>query len=620
MDFKLIGRCIVTIGIAVALWSCSSDEDTTAPTQEDYDQVIATAGDFEDVQESSEVSEETVVDVVGNEEFFCTTEHYDITEAPDDFTLFNPNAEIIWPGNLLQGESLTEMTPKPIPVRRGPGTVVMTILNGSSSVSRDLPEVSLSAVAGAMNEIISDSPDTLPARFQFSYEEVHTWEHLALALDVSVSYLSNYVGTSLSFSSDREYHRYVVKLNQSFFDIAFQIPTRTSEFFHPDETPENLARYIGPGNPPAFVSQVTYGRIFYLLIESTASSMDIGASISASFGNGVVGGSLDAGATYVSDLENVKIKAFALGGNQGSALQAITSDFESLKSFLASGGQIRTGVPLSYVARSLAHPDEIVNVAVAASYDVTRCIPVGESFEQPIFLFKAEKEEPASPEVIDLEAVGNALCVKAWHNLLFYEPNGIGERDATPADGYAMAGEWKADAAPSGWAAVRFGPAGGDLGGALRYPGLDFADSNFTVVAVARLASSAGTFPAHFLWGTSAQDRRNLKVGFADDSRLTLSTGNQRVDGDAGVSLRDFNVLTFRFSREDGMQIFVNLRSEPVASAPANILPLLSYDGARLGSSNGTLIEIAEIKAYGIAFHEAQRRYVAEKLIYKYGI
>ena len=154
----------------------------------------------------------------------------------------------------------------------------------------------------------------------------------------------------------------------------------------------------------------------------------------------------------------------------------------------ATGGQIRTGVPLSYVARSLAHPDQIVNMAIAADYDVSRCVPVGESFEQPIFLLKAGKENPGDPEVIDTTFVDPDQCVTAWHNLLFYEPGGVGERDAIPTDGYTMAGALRAAATANNEPAVEFLAPTGSLGSRLRYPGLDFANSDFTVVAVARLS------------------------------------------------------------------------------------------------------------------------------------
>jgi hypothetical protein len=156
------------------------------------------------------------------------------------------------------------------------------------------------------------------------------------------------------------------------------------------------------------------------------------------------------------------------------------------------------------------------------------------------------------------------------------------------------------------------------VGNALRYEGLDFADGDFSVVAVARLANLQASYPAHFMFGSSDQDLRTLEVGFADDTRLTMSTGDQRLDATVGVPLDQFNVYTFRFSREDGMAIYVNLDSSPSAVAPSYTSPLLSYINASIGTRGNAVIEIAEIKAYGIAFNDAQREWVAEQLMIKY--
>ena len=38
----------------------------------------------------------------------------------------------------------------------------------------------------------------------------------------------------------------------------------------PEVTPEDLARYVGAGNPTTYISDVTYYRIYYMLIESTS--------------------------------------------------------------------------------------------------------------------------------------------------------------------------------------------------------------------------------------------------------------------------------------------------------------------------------------------------------------
>jgi hypothetical protein len=306
---------------------------------------------------------------------------------------------------------------------------------------------------------------------------------------------------------------------------------------------------------------------------------------------------------------------FALGGNQADALQAITTDFNSLKSFLASGGDIQTGLPLSYVARSLARPDKIVNVAVAADYDVTRCIPVGDSFAEPIFLFRAEDpDSPADPPMAEWDPIANEDCVRRWNNIYFYDDD---QRDAVPITGYSNAGVARPNIV-NGEPAIAFGPPSGSLGNALRHQGLDFAGGDFTVVAVVRLANLQASYPAHFMFGSAGQDLRNLKIGFADDTRLTMSTGTQRLDGPAGVPLTQFNVYTFRFTQDDGMSIYVNLDATPVAIAPSYTAPLLSYVDASIGTSGNAMIEIAEIRAYGIALHDAQREWLAEQLMLDY--
>ena len=289
MFAKFMNNKMTALGLALILSSvlmvgCSSDDNPGAVADPGaFDDVLKTGGEFETVTpENDVVEEETILETVGNEDFFCTTTRYSIVEAPGEFPQFDPNAEVIFPGNLLQGASLGQATPNPIPVRRGGGTVVMTILNGSPSVSRTVPVVSLGSMLQAQNEIIASASNTIPARFTFTLEEVRTREEFALALDVGVEHLFGSVDASLDFHSDFEYNRFVVKLVQSYFTMAFEIPTAVEDFFAPDVQPSELAPFVGDGNPASFISSVTYGRIFYLLIESTASSVEIEASLDAS--------------------------------------------------------------------------------------------------------------------------------------------------------------------------------------------------------------------------------------------------------------------------------------------------------------------------------------------------
>jgi hypothetical protein len=207
--------------------------------------------------------------------------------------------------------------------------------------------------------------------------------------------------------------------------------------------------------------------------------------------------------------------------------------------------------------------------------------------------------------------------VTAWNNRLFYDDDA---KDAVPVDGYPCAGTHSATAVNNRPAVTFVAPAG-EVGGSLGYSGLPFQDADFTVIAVVRMTNTQASFPTYFMWGGGTGDQRNLRIGFRDDTRATMTTGaGQVLNASLNGPVTGLNVLTFRFSRTEGMSIYVNMDAAPAATDPTLVVPLLSYTGARIGSSNGASLQIAELKAYGIAFHDAQRRLVVEPLMEKYGI
>ena len=612
MNISRLGRrCIFALMLCVVTWGggCSNSDDPVVIEDRDFDAVLNATGGFEDVVEVNEVAvEDPVLDSVNSQDYFCTTTHYDINHMPDDYPLYNPNSGVLFPGNLLQGATLDQNTPESVVVARGPGDVTMTILNGSPSVTRHVDEVTLASMMQAQNEIIATAVDTVPARFTFISEEVHSKDQLAMYLDVEVGNFVQQFGASLDVNWSESYNRFVVKLNQSFFDMVFTPPNQTADFFGPNVTAADLARFTGPGNPPCYISQVTYGRIFYLVIESTSSVLDIRTAIRYSCDAAVANVAMQAGAQYIGELENVNIRAFALGGDAAMSIMAITSDFNELKDYLARGGGIRTGAPISYVVCDVANPSRVVNMAIAANFDVVNCIPVGESYENPFFWFRADQN-------IDLDASNHVL---EWRNYID-EPAGMAARPDLPD--FTSAGDWAANDA-NGHACVTFGPpvAGEQCGGRLKFPGVTFSDdTDWTVVAAIRLRDNSPTFPAYFIFGDRTEDRYRLELGFRSPTRMTMTTGDQQLDAVVAVPLDEFNVYTFRFSRDAGMSIYVNLDIEPAAVDPALTARLLGFMGASVGSCNGTELQIADLRAFGFAVNPAQRLCLVKEMFNYYG-
>lgn len=350
-----------------------ADGPTTGP---DPLEVLLTGGTYEKVEPS-----DTVLSTSSTEEeredgyWSCTVERRSAVNAPDDYATFNPNAEVIFPGSMLQGATLVNATPEPIVVPRAGGTVVINLLNGSSGVAQTVDEVKQSTIVQAINDILAANSGIVPARFTYSSSEVQSREQMAMNLGVNVSTLSMDFNSKMSFSMDQQYNRFLVQMTQSFYTVSFDLPQSIDQLIAPGVTGEQLNPYVGPGNPATYISSVTYGRSFFLLIESTSTVMDMKASIQASYDALVVDGSMDMDATFVKDLSNVNIKVFALGGDQSLATATFNGDFAAIGQFLTDGADIRTGVPLSYVVRNVAD-NSIVNVKVATDYDVKTCIPM----------------------------------------------------------------------------------------------------------------------------------------------------------------------------------------------------------------------------------------------------
>ncbi len=363
--------------------SCNKNDDETLT----FEDVIAHGGGFEPVTTSEQpVDEETSVEIINGDVWNCTTITYDAM-APgggdNGFPLFNPNASVIYPGSLLQGNSLRKATPDVIAVERAGGTISYDLVNGNISSFFSVDKVTKSSIQNAMNQIIANSPPDLPANFVFNYSQVQSERALALKLGIDYESAFTSISGNFGFSSGSNLNRIVVELNQSFYTMSFDIPTSLDGLFDPNVTPADLAKYVQPGNPATYISDVTYGRIYYMLIESTSSYTEMEAAVSASFSGVVASASADISGHSLNTLSNLKIKVLAFGGEATTTMLTIgETNLNNLVTLLAESTTISTGVPISYVVRSV-YNNQIVSVQLATQYDVTECTPAAPGGEPP---------------------------------------------------------------------------------------------------------------------------------------------------------------------------------------------------------------------------------------------
>jgi thiol-activated cytolysin len=373
--------------------SCGKDDPVaTDPIAEDpeseltFAQVVANGEEFDDFPETrttTDVGESSTanrddVGVIGTERFSCTTKTVSVLDGNGQFPLFNTSADVIYPGNLLQGKTLSDATPKPIVVGRAGGTISYNLNNGNLLSTFTVDEVKKSTIQNGMNTIIANAGDVVPADFQVDIIQIESVSQMALEMGIEVETFTTKVEGNLSFSTEKEYNRTLVKLNQSYYTMSFDLPTSIDEIFGENVTPAQLETYVQADNPATFISSVTYGRIFYMLIESTSSREEMQASLKLTYDAAAINGTGTLDVATFDSLKEVKIKAIAYGGDAEDSLSLFgETSIAAIADKIGASTDIRAGLPLSYVVRSVERPDQVVGTKLATEYDIVTCTTKG---------------------------------------------------------------------------------------------------------------------------------------------------------------------------------------------------------------------------------------------------
>ncbi|TAI48877.1 thiol-activated cytolysin family protein [Flagellimonas allohymeniacidonis] len=395
-------KLLTFVALFVLLFfSCSSDsDDPEVPTDDDPisqdDDGPVSTGTFKAVidqgGEFAEVPQSRTDDVLAEGEpypedygsgsgsdaetlrFICTSRTVSVTDGTGDFQTLGGVASEIFPGALLQGKTINNVKPQGIPLKRAGGSISYNLNDGNPEASQDLTEMSESKVRQAMNDIIAGSTGVVPANFDLDYENVFSEQQVALQMGLSFEGYGIKAEGKLSFSEDRTYNRVLVKLYQSYYDVSYDFPTSYEDVFDPSVTPDDLNRFIQPDNPATYIKKVTYGRIFYMLIESTSSLEVMNTQIDASYKSfdKEISGNLEVDS--MEKMENLKIKVIAYGGDSKNTFSGLgETNIGALADMLAESTDIRTGLPLSYEIYSLEDPSKQVGTNISTEMEVVEC-------------------------------------------------------------------------------------------------------------------------------------------------------------------------------------------------------------------------------------------------------
>ena len=382
--------------LVVLVFACKKDDHTTPKSQSNSVEELINSVSDEVFPEFRDVEDVTVLatELINGES--CERYNVSMEQTPSKFILMNP-MDGAYPGSKIQGGYANYAPVTLITAKSGGGEIILSsAFTGTKMSSVWLPEINHANVIQAINDLISNQTESLSARASISIHKVRSQKEFTTIVGANVGFLNFGSDFKFYFDTNDDVTHYLVQIKQVFYTIQYERPPVSSEIFSPEVTVEDLEPYVWPGNPPAYISSVSYGSIFYALFSSKVSADSLSASINAHFVFGGANSSIE----YVSELDEVSMQAMALGGDEDILYNAIQSsgELENFLSTIKESTDMSKAVPLSYTVRSVKS-NKVVRQQILTEFETQECTP----YSSPLKL---------SREIIDYGEICGGVNIK----------------------------------------------------------------------------------------------------------------------------------------------------------------------------------------------------------------
>ncbi len=366
------------------LCQCTSDPDLGLDPSTIVDPEAETINAyFNNIPDWDNASETALADKVIDEDFIaygalkehqnnvpskCPLIEKNMVESQAKIISVGTNQGKIWPGALIEGNSLEPGDIKLIITDRAPITInsdlvinnTFRVVDEPNSVTVQQSIAEMQIEAGNMEE----GNQAGAGQMSFNIEEASSFSQSMLAMGVSAGFTEpqSQVGiegsANVSNSRESKTHTIMARFVQEKFTVrlADDLIPNSVDFFGEETTMSDIEALessgtIGQDNIPLYIESVTYGRILLFSMTSTSVSTasELSAALDASFDDYVKGGANFEGEEKLL-LENTTHKMYSAGGTEAGANAAIES-LDWSQFFIPA--PVSTAVPISFTARTL---------------------------------------------------------------------------------------------------------------------------------------------------------------------------------------------------------------------------------------------------------------------------
>ncbi len=374
ISFKLV---FILFTIAAVFFSCSylSDEELEYPDDSELSSQLRNLNKLIQPEETGIVD----LGVVGLEDpnrpgdllgYTSTVRKYKAALGFDELFCMDPTTDVIYPGAIIDGETVLTGAYMPVTAKRAPLTFSISLPFTTGSVARTVENPTLSNIRQAMAEIHSEIFNgSSPARVIFDIEEVYSEEQLKIGIGANLSVGSSSLSASFDFNKSEIQSRILVKFMQVYYSYDIDIPENPDDFFDGSVSWEELNQQLSGSTSPTYVSSIQYGRIGFFSFESSASMEEIKIAVNASYNGIITNASASVDVEHINILNESTMKVMIIGGNGQSAVQSING-FEGFKWWITDSGSFSsesTAAPLSYKLRFLSD-NSVARIVLSSEY------------------------------------------------------------------------------------------------------------------------------------------------------------------------------------------------------------------------------------------------------------
>ena len=315
----------------------------------------------------------------------CTGENFRLDRNFDNISILRPTNGVIYPGALVYAdEDLWKGTPRPLTLDRSKMDLRIDLPGMRSEGNIEVKDISNTEVQAKLDEALEWWNDNAyeegyvnASASEYETTEVYSSVQLGLDVGMNVEWATGSVSSQLEYDRSSEKRVAVLVFKQVFYNVTMDTPGDPADVFSNDVTLSSAQAAFDESAPPAYISNVSYGRIvmFRMEVENVSESVDLEAVMNYAGGVSV---DTDINTEYDAILERSSIKVVTIGGDAEVTSQAVTAKgFNAFNEILTGENAVYSrnnpGVPIAYTVKFLKD-NTLAKMGYTTDYSIEDCV------------------------------------------------------------------------------------------------------------------------------------------------------------------------------------------------------------------------------------------------------